>query len=171
MATAEQISTLKALWFHDTSTRKSIAAALGWSESYMRSVARKAGLPDRRAAPFRQRMTVMIRGQLFENATVAAQHFGLHEDHVHSQIWAGRADGIGLGQGRWKRTAPSPARRPLTIGPMTWESRREAAAGMGVSYVRLCQLMRAKRTDILMARAMKAEAKTIADRISRQHAA
>lgn len=171
MTSAEQIATLKTLWFDPTMTRHTIADALGLSFRYVRELAARHQLPDRRGAQFQQRMAIMIRGQRFANAAEAAKHFGLHESHVGRQVWEGRADSIGLGTGRYRRTLPSPCRKPLTIGPMTWSGRKEAAAALGITYARLCQLIREGRTDILIARAMKVEAKQLTARSAEQHAA
>jgi hypothetical protein len=82
-----------------------------------------------------ERMQVVVRGQVFEDVFACAAHFGITTHAVYSQLSMGRPDSIGLGKRRPGRKGNR--RKPITIGPLSFESYAAASLSLGfcVEYV------------------------------------
>lgn len=90
-----------------------------------------------------ERMPVIVRGKRFESATACAKHFGIAECTVYGMISCGRADFIGLGSDRSRR-ARAGRSKPITIGPLSFPSRRAASLALGFSDSYVVNALRGK---------------------------
>lgn len=101
---------------------------------------------------------VRIRGVEYPSARAAGEALGVSEATVRGMVCRGRADLIGIGAGNTPKLNDS-KKKPFSIGPYSWASRIEAARGLGFSEKYFLTLIRNGRTDLILAAAMRLEAK------------
>jgi hypothetical protein len=77
----------------------------------------------------RQRMAVMIEGNLFANADAAARHYGVSAKAVFNAVNEGDPDRIA----RKRKGRPVTNAKPITIGPLVFASYRDASRTLGFS--------------------------------------
>lgn len=84
---------------------------------------------------------VIIRGVKYESQTAAARKLGVTPNAIRNAIKIGTLDNVGLGKGVKGKTFFK-RNKPITLGGVTYNSRREAADKLGISTAQLYRYIR-----------------------------
>lgn len=76
-------------------------------------------------------MRIEVRGKTYKDAHAAARALGVSVSTIYTALHRGTIDRVGIGAGRGTRDA-SRQEKPVRIGPLTWRSRKDCAADLGV---------------------------------------
>lgn len=90
-------------------------------------------------------MRVRVRSQIFESAMECANHFGITKGAVYNAIRNGRADTIGIGQGKTigkRKTMRGSHPKPFTSEGVCFRTRGEASLAFGKRRGYVSQVMR-----------------------------
>lgn len=105
-------------------------------------------------------MRVLIRGVEYESVAAAAKALRVRKGAVYKNISRGEPDTTGRKRGQ-KKGAPSPNRKPTTIGGFSWPSVTHAARDLGIKRRELSKILKREDQTVLIVALMKFEAKKI----------
>lgn len=91
-------------------------------------------------------MRIVVRGTVYPDVPTASALLGVSQSRVYSALCTGGEDRLGVGRGRQGRRVPGSRARPVTLGGVTYPSRRQASRALGVSRRRVDQLEETERT-------------------------
>ena len=90
----------------------------------------------------------LSRGEWFPSLSDCAMSRSVSPKTVDAHLRRhGHLERLGIGQGRGKRLTPHHRAKPVTIGPDSFASRREAARALGVSHSTICRWLDADMID------------------------
>lgn len=110
-------------------------------------------------------MRIRIRGVEYESVTEAAKRLKVSEATIYCNLSRGRPDSIGKKKGPPKGH-PSPNRKQVKIGPVTWPSISHAAKDLGIHWKTLSRRMKRGDLNDLIVIAMKIDAERAKERMA-----
>lgn len=166
----------------DYDTPEAIAEAFGVSAVHVKNAKRAGRLDKIGISPAQSRassgpppMPVCIRGVMYKSANEASKRLGVNTSTIYAALHYGRADSIGLGRGRPRKSYPpgkSPRPTPFNalpvkIGALSWPSIRAAAADLDVKRSSLRDHIRNGNSQWLIKKAMEFEQRKIKEEKAR----
>jgi hypothetical protein len=100
-------------------------------------------------------LPVCIRGMHYASPAAAAQALGISPATVRSLLARGRADQAGIGPGKSGGPAKRSNAHAVTIGPLKFATKEEAAKALGYSRSHFIRTLRSGNMAPIYARAMK----------------